>query len=198
MGEAKDALFNDPMSYNLIVGAARQWYRGYSNFDPQWAEGFWSEDIVPAAQRMGVNPMFLLQQISSGALTRDNMGSAGSSGGGGYGRGGFGGGGGSSTQQTIDLSSPSQARGLLMQTMSGVLGRDPSEEEYKDFIARLSEAEQANPTVVSATGDTVTRSGGMDAGVFAVDYAKAQEGFEDRQANNYYKMFMNVLSGSGA
>jgi hypothetical protein len=197
MGQAKDALFSDPMSYNLIVGAARQWYKGYSNFDPQWAEGFWSEDIVPAAQRMGVNPMFLLQQISSGALTRDNMDSA-RSGSGSYGRGGFGGGGGgSSTQMTIDITTPTGARALLTQAMQGILGRDPSDEEIAKFTTVLNESQQVNPQVVSAVGDTVTRTGGFEADVFAMDFVKDQEEYSQVQGTGYYRALIDALTGGG-
>tara|TARA_R110000868_G_scaffold22788_3_gene93074 strand:+ start:2221 stop:3090 length:870 start_codon:yes stop_codon:yes gene_type:complete len=108
---------------------------------------------------------------------------------------GSGGGGGSSTQQSIDLSSPTQARGLLMQTMQGVLGRDPNSEEYGNFLKILNESQSGSPQIATASGSTVTRSGGVDAGVVALDYAQSRDDYEDVQNKQYYDMFLNVLAG---
>lgn len=194
-GEALGSYMNDPASYSLVVRAARQWYAGYSNFDPQWSENFFKENVIPTATSLGVSPYEVLNRIASGQLTRDSMQA--STGGSGYYGGGYGGygGGGSSTQQTIDLSSPTQARGLLMQTMQGVLGRDPSDREVDQFVKILNESQTANPQVVSAVGDTVTRSGGVDPGALALDYAQSRDDYEDVQANQYYNMFLDVLAG---
>ena len=196
--DATDAWLNLAPGYRDWITSLAQ----HPNVGGRTGRPLWERAVgiaaVANARGDGTSPQqVLLGLASSLGIDYGQLGSFNSGSRGGF-RGGYGGGGGSSTQQTIDLSSPSQARGLLMQTMFNVLGRDPNEEEYADFIARLNEAEQANPTVVSASGDTVTRSGGMDASVFAMDYAKSQEGFEDRQTNSYYKMFMNILSGGGA
>lgn len=193
-GQAKDSFLSDPASYALAVRAASVWYEGVPGFQPQWAEGFLKEDVIPAAASAGISTFELLNRIASGAVTRlPTSDAASSSGGGGYYGGGYGGG--SSTQQTIDLTSPTQARGLLMQTIQSVLGRNPTDTEYSDFLTRLNEAQTASPQVVSASGDTVTRSGGVDAGVLALDYAQSRDDYEDRQANQYYNMFMNALAG---
>lgn len=191
-GEARDTLLGDPASYALAVRAARVWYAGYPNFDPQWAEGFLKEDVIPSAAGLGISAFELLNRIASGAVTRLPSSDAASLGGS-YGGGGYGGG--SSTQMTVDLASPTQARGLLMQTMQSVLGRDPSAEEYSQFLTSLNEAQAANPSVVSASGSTVTRSGGVDAGMLALDYAQSRDDYEDVQANQYYNMFLDVLAG---
>lgn len=191
-GEALGAYMDDPASYALVVRAARQWYAGYANFDPQWSENFFKENVIPTATALGVSPYEVLNRIASGQLTqRSSLDTTGSSGGGGY----YGGGGGYSTQQTIDLTSPTQARGLLMQTIQGALGRNPTEDEYSQFLTILNEAQTANPQVVSAAGDTVTRSGGVDPGVLALDYAQSRDDYEDRQASQYYDMFLNALAG---
>ena len=154
------------------------------------------------ARGENVSPQILVAQLAAQVGIGSELGSAtdvldqilgGSSGGGSYGGGGYGGG--SSTQMTIDLTSPQQARGLLMQTIQGVLGRNPTDDEYSQFVSVLNEAQTANPQVVSAAGDTVTRSGGVDAGLVALDYAQSRDDYEDRQANQYYNMFLDVLAG---
>ena len=82
-----------------------------------------------------------------------------------------------------------------MQTMQGVLGRDPSSEEYGNFLKILNEAESGSPQVATAFGSTVTRSGGVDAGVVALDYAQSRDDYEDVQNKQYYDMFLDVLAG---
>lgn len=148
-----------------------------------------------------ISPQMLIAQLAAQVGIGSELGSAtdvldqilgGSSGGGG---GYYGGGGGYSTQRTIDITSPTQARGLLMQTIQGALGRNPTEDEYSQFLTILNESQTANPQVVSAVGDTVTRSGGVDAGVLALDYAQSRDDYEDVQANQYYNMFLDVLAG---
>jgi hypothetical protein len=162
-----------------------------------WFEQF-TQDALKISRTEGryVSPVDLAYEYAMG---RGLIGDGGiiippssSSGGGSYG-GGYGGG--YSTQQTIDLTSPTQARGLLMQTIQGVLGRNPTEDEYSQFLTILNEAQTANPQVVSAAGDTVTRSGGVDPGVLALDYAQSRDDYEDVQANQYYNMFLDVLAG---
>ena len=114
-----------------------------------------------------------------------------------YGRGGFGGGGGSSTQMTIDITTPTGARALLTQAMQGLLGRDPSDDEIATFTTALNESQQANPQVVTAMGDTVTRTGGFEADVFAMDFAKNQEEFQEVQGTQFYRALMDALGGGG-
>ena len=190
---AEAEFFNDPASNEFVIAAARQFYINQSGFRPSWAKNFLIDNIIPAAQELGISPYTLLQQIRTQGVTKDSGaiptgGSRGSGGGGG-------GGGGSSTQQSIDLSSPTQARGLLMQTMQGVLGRDPNSEEYENFLKILNEAQSGSPQIATASGSTVTRSGGVDAGVVALDYAQSRDDYEDVQNKQYYDMFLNVLAG---
>lgn len=193
-GEALGAYMNDPASNALAVRAARVWYAGNSSFQPQWAQNWLKDNIIPSAVALGISPYQLLSDVASGRVT--TLPTDGSSGGSGsYGGGGGGGGGGGfSTQQTIDLTSPTQARGLLMQTIQGALGRNPNDNEYSEFLKILNESQTANPQVVTASGSTVTRSGGVDPSMLALDYAQSQDDYKDRQANQYYDVFLNALA----
>jgi hypothetical protein len=117
-----------------------------------------------------------------------------SSGGGFRGGGGFGG---SSTQRTIDITTPTGARALLSQAMQGLLGRDPSADEIATFTKALNESQQANPQVVTASGDTVTRTGGFEADVFAADFVRNQDEFQEVQATQFYRGLIDALTGGG-
>jgi hypothetical protein len=79
--------------------------------------------------------------------------------------------------------------------MQGVLGRNPTDREYKDFIKTLTETEMANPSTVSVEGDVVVQSGGTDPGVVALEFAQAQEDYKSTQANKFYNAFMGALGG---
>jgi len=115
-----------------------------------------------------------------------------SSGGGSYGGGGYGGGGGGGS---VSLTNPTSARGLLMQTMQSVLGRNPSNDEYKTFLQVLNEAEMANPRTASFDGGMAVGSGGVDPGVLALEFAQDQEDFQERQGDGYFRTFMQALAG---
>jgi hypothetical protein len=115
-----------------------------------------------------------------------------SSGGGSYGGGGYGGGGGGGS---VSLTNPTSARGLLMQTMQSVLGRNPTNDEYKTFLQVLNEAEMANPNTASFEGGTTVGSGGVDPGVLALEFAQDQEDYTERQGDNYFRTFMQALAG---
>ena len=117
-------------------------------------------------------------------------GGSGSYGGGGGGYGGGGGGGGS-----VSLTNPTSARGLLMQTMQSVLGRNPTNDEYKTFLQVLNEAEMANPQTASFEGGMAVGSGGVDPGVLALEFAQDQEDFQERQGDRYFRTFMQALAG---
>lgn len=110
-----------------------------------------------------------------------------------YGGGGYGGGGGGGG--SVSLTNPTSARGLLLQTMQGVLGRNPTEREYKDFIDTLKQTEMANPNTVSVEGDVVVQSGGTDPGMIAMEFAQAAEDYKATQANKFYNAFMGALGG---
>jgi hypothetical protein len=115
-----------------------------------------------------------------------------SSSGGGYGGGGYGGGGGGGS---VSLTDPTSARGLLMQTMQGVLGRNPTNQEYRQFLDILNESEMSNPRTVSFEGDVAVQSGGVDPSVLALEFAQDQEDFTERQGDQYFQTFMRSLAG---
>ena len=166
---------------------------------------FWarlvSQSIDLQEQGLFMSPQQMASQIATSRGIGLDLGDPASYGGsgsrGGYGRGGFGGGGGGGTSRSIDLSSPTQARSIIMQTMQGVLGRDPSADEIAQFTKSLNEAQQASPTVVTAEGDTVTRSGGIEADVFAMDFVRNQEEFQEVQGTQFYRALMGALGGGG-
>lgn len=127
-------------------------------------------------------------------------GGGGSSGGGGYsysgysGGGGYGGGGGGGTS-SVALTDPTSARGLLMQTMQSVLGRDPSRGEVRQFLKILNESEMSNPRTVEMDGDVAVQSGGIDPGVLALDFAQDAEDFEEVRGDEFFQTFMRALAG---
>ena len=113
-------------------------------------------------------------------------GGSGSYGGGG---GGYGGGGGGS----VSLTNPTSARGLLMQTMQGVLGRNPTEQEYNQFVKALSQAEMGAPRTVGFEGDLAVQSGGIDPGMVAMEYVQGLDEFESAEGQRAFSAFMQVL-----
>lgn len=195
-GDLREAYWGDPESRAIIQAAARIYYRAYSNYNDQWAEKWWQEDIMGAAQNPGATPPWeMLQQIFTGEATADSEpggGSGSSSGGYSGGGGGYGGGGGGGS---VSLTNPTSARGLLMQTMQSALGRNPSQQEYKQFLKILNEAEMANPQTATVEGGVVVGSGGIDPGVLALEFAQDQEDFAERQGDQYFQLFMRSLAG---
>lgn len=196
-GDLREAYWNDPDSRAIIEAAARVFYRDYPNYSDQWAKNFWQKDILSASINPGSPaPWQALQMIFSGqmrATESPNGSGTGSSyssyGGGGYGGGGGGGGG------SVSLTNPTSARGLLMQTMQSVLGRNPTNDEYKTFLQVLNEAEMANPQTASFEDGMAVGSGGVDPGVLALEFAQDQEDFTERQGDRYFRTFMQALAG---
>jgi hypothetical protein len=154
------------------------------------------------AQGENISAQMLVAQLAGSVGIGPDLGAAAeqfpSSGGSGYtssGGGGYGGGSGGGGGGQVSLTNPTSARGLLMQTMQGVLGRDPTNSEYKSFIKVLNESEMANPQTVSFEGDTAVGSGGVDAGLLALEFAQDQEDFRERQGDQYFRTFMSALAG---
>lgn len=121
----------------------------------------------------------------SGTVDTSSPGGYSSGGGGGYGGGGGGG--------SVSLTNPTSARGLLMQTMQGVLGRNPSEQEYKQFIKALTQAEMGAPRTVDFEGDLAVQSGGVDPGMVAMEYVEGLEEFDSAAGQRTLDAFMQVL-----
>jgi hypothetical protein len=118
--------------------------------------------------------------------------SSGSSGYRSYGGGGYGGGGGGGGGQ-VSLTNPTSARGLLMQTMQGVLGRNPTEQEYSQFVKALGQAEMGAPRTVGFEGDLAVQSGGIDPGMVAMEYVQGLDEFESAEGQRAFGAFMQVL-----
>lgn len=89
------------------------------------------------------------------------------------------------TSTNIQLTDPKTARALVTRFLSDELGRDPSDDEIRDFTAGLAKYERDNPavtTTVSEYGMTdagprvvsseSTTSGGADPSGFAADFAE--------------------------
>jgi hypothetical protein len=83
---------------------------------------------------------------------------------------------------------------LIDTSLKAYLGRAATEDEISKFAAALRAEEQANPTVVTSSGGVQTRTGGMDAQLFARDYAAQQEGYAEYQvATKYLDLFLGAL-----
>lgn len=191
IGDALNLYWSDPASKQIIVNAARVYYKDYPNFNDQWAEGFWG-DIVNQANHYGAAaPWVTLQQVLSGQVTPAGQGpstsssSSSYSGGGGYGGGGGGG--------QVSLTNPTSARGLLLQTMQNVLGRNPSDDEYKQFLKALNQAEMGNPQTVDVRDGMVVGSGGVDPGMVAMEYVQGLDEFNSAEGQRALSSFMQVL-----
>lgn len=145
--------------------------------------------IAELAGSVGISP-----DLGYAAEQFDGMASGSGSYGGSYGGGyGYGGGGGGSS--SVSLTDPASARGLLMQTMQGVLGRNPTRNEYKDFVEALNRVEMENPRTVSVEGDTVVQSGGTDPGLIALDFAERAPDAKEAKANRYTDMLLSIIGG---
>lgn len=194
-GDLREAYWGDPESRAIIQAAARVYYRDYSNYNDQWAEKWWQEDIMGAALNPGSPPPWQMLQGIFGGEVKASGGDVTASGGGYSGGGGYGGGGGGGGGGSVSLTNPTSARGLLLQTMQSVLGRNPTNDEYKTFLQVLNEAEMANPNTASFENGMAVGSGGVDPGVLALEFAQDQEDFTERQGDRYFRTFMQALAG---
>lgn len=111
-----------------------------------------------------------------------------------------GGGGGPTTQftrtESVNLTDPSTARGLLDQTLGNYLGRNPTQMEYARFLKVLNAQEEASPTITESTtrstpsGSTVSvrtkgkTTGGVDKGQLAREYAQSRSDYAETQLSN--------------
>ncbi len=152
-----------------------------------------------SAKGINKDPLdLLMEDVQSGymppSLFDERAGvDSGGSGGGYYGGGG--GGGGGATSQRIDLTSYTGAQALLTQFMQSSMGRSPKAKEVGEFYKLLKQYQTNNPTVVSASGNTVTQSGGVDAGVVAQEFVETLPDYTEGQADKYYRVFMSALLG---
>ena len=122
------------------------------------------------------------------------------------GKGGGGGAGGTSRSinESINLSDPSTARGLIDNTIAQFLGRNPTDKEYSNFTAALNAAQRKNPTITESVTTSsggvaqskTTSRGGLDRGQFAKEYAQSQEGVAELSAaTTGLDAFMSAIGG---
>lgn len=106
-----------------------------------------------------------------------------------------------------DIYSAQEARSLARMTLRNALDRDPTEEEYEDFVAALQTEQRENPvrTVTRTTTDedgqivrtNSTSHGGVDVQQFAFEEAQDNPGYAEWQAiGTYLPVALNAL-GSG-
>lgn len=105
-----------------------------------------------------------------------------------------------------DIFSASQAKGLIRGVLQQELGRDPTAEEFEDFITALQTKQRENPTrtvqrTIYRDGDPVrqstTSTGGIDPAEFALEQAQANPDWAEWQAiGTYFPAVMNTL-GAG-
>jgi hypothetical protein len=111
----------------------------------------------------------------------------------GGGGGGYGGGGGGASMGSVSLTDPTSARGLLMQTMQSVLGRNPTSQEYDQFIKALSQAEMGAPQTVGFEDGLTVQSGGVNPSMVAMEYVEGLEEFNSAAGQRTLDAFMQVL-----
>lgn len=110
---------------------------------------------------------------------RDPDGS-GSGGGSGSGYGPF-------TNSSVDFTNEMNARELVDNALNQWLGRDAKPHERAKFYSQLNKAEAANPLVTTGVtskgGTSSARSGGVNPGIMAEDFAKSRDDFAETQAS---------------
>ena len=202
-------------NYDWLFGIiAKDYYS--SSTAKKWYEEQFLQDALNISRTEGrmVNVVDLAYEyaVNKGLLSQDGQltkqgeaayriylgekggGGAGPSGGGysSYGGGGYGGGGGGGGG-SVSLTDPTSARGLLLQTMRSVLGRNPNDQEYRQFIKALEQAEMAAPRTVTVEGDVAVQSGGVDPGMVAMEYVEGLEEFNSAAGQRTLDAFMQVL-----
>lgn len=112
------------------------------------------------------------------------------------------------TDKSVQLTDPLSAKGLLSDSLTKYLGKEPSQEELSGFISALNSYEKQNATVSKTKAvqtpdveghstDTVQSSmttGGTDPAQFAEDWARSQEGSAEFQAaTEYMDAFLTAI-----
>jgi len=185
-------------------------YWGGSDWEPSWLDGIWERAINVSANAKAyanenITPVDAFDMIVNDLERTGAGGAAGGAGGGGGGgyRGPV-----TTKQRTesVNLSDPGTARGLLKNALSDYLGRDATSVEQENFMKALNAAERRSPTVTTATSVTTpgvgtstveTESmtkGGFNPSTFAEEYAQGMEGAAEYQAaTTFLDTFINSL-----
>jgi hypothetical protein len=112
-----------------------------------------------------------------------------------------------STTRDVNLTDPTQARQMLIQSLQDQLGRNPSPSEYQAFLGSLHAAERQNPTVTTrqyklnaGTGQydvgNSTTSGGVDPSAYTAQYGQSANPHEHaayQAATSYYDAMIGAL-----
>lgn len=193
----------------LRATADRYW--GGSDWDPSWLDGIWERAInISANAKAYANKN--ITPVDAFNMVVEDLEKSGAGGG----RAGGGGGGAAvyrgpvtTTQVTesVNLSDPGTARGLLKNALSDYLGRDATDFEQENFLKALNAAERRSPTKTEATTTTTPRgvarsevetetmtTGGFNPSTFAEEYAQGMEGAAEFQAaTTLLDTFINSL-----
>jgi hypothetical protein len=179
------SFYNNPYTHQTVMDAATVAY-GYKPNMLQAAGLLNTFSEMWASNPSGPTPWGMVKGLLNGSFSLDD----GSGGGGG---GGYGGGGGGTTSQ-IRLTDPESAKLLINNAMAGLLGREATQEEYKAFLKTLNNEERNNPVVSTASGNTMTVTGGTNPQQIAKDYSESREDFAEFQAaTTYMDAFMAAL-----
>lgn len=109
------------------------------------------------------------------------------------GGGGYGGGGGGTTS-SVSLTNAETAKQIVNTAMSTLLGRQATDDEFKDFLKSLNEAEMNNPMTVSLQGNVAVQSGGVNAAQQAQDFVTSREDYaEYTAATSLMDAFISAL-----
>jgi hypothetical protein len=109
-----------------------------------------------------------------------------------------------STSETVNLTDPDTARGLIESAIGSELGRRPTEKEYANFMNVLTARAEASPSVSKTTttsgkGFSTSKGktqGGFNAQQVAKEYAGAQEGAaETAVATAGFDAFISLIGG---
>lgn len=107
----------------------------------------------------------------------------------------------------IDITNPTEARSMVESAMGGYLGRNPTDYEYKQFLATIQKADRNNPTIstqkVVATGagggtqkTNVKQEGGVDKAQVAKEYAKGRDDYAETSVETAAAQgFLKLISG---
>lgn len=115
-----------------------------------------------------------------------------------------------STSRSVDIYSPDDARGLIRATLRRELDRDPTEQEFEEFVSTLQSAQRSHPAVTTTTQTTdkqgrvtntnsVTRGGLGASGIqeIAQREAESNPGWAEWQAvGTYFPAILDALGSA--
>lgn len=101
---------------------------------------------------------------------------------------------GSAPFQRKQISSVTEAAGLVNAVYSDLLGRQASQKELDKYTKALQKAQEANPVKYTDTaGAGYTARGGLDAQQFLIQQIAGTDEAKGRQVANFYDVFKNTI-----